>query len=287
MAASCASTFLQTSLGTRIHVQALCDKGDARQMHYGFSHRSLPRLDSGKYSRNNCGTLSTSGRMKFSSPSDVKSSHATLAIASDKVTSESDSQGEVENGFHNNALFPDGFESLIMEVCDETDVAEIKLKAGNFEMHMRRNIEKRNGPSPSVAAPIISQATVVSDPIVSTPAPSPKHPKLPLSTGSSNPFTNKSSEVTSEEGLFIVTAPKVGIFKKNRVAKGKVGPVMCKEGKSIKEGQVVCYLEHLGSQLPIMSKVAGEIVKVIPDDGVPVGFNDPLVAILPSFHGIK
>ncbi|KAH9308986.1 hypothetical protein KI387_036897, partial [Taxus chinensis] len=253
------------SLGICTHAQTPREKGDARQMQYGFSYKSLPRLDNGKSSRKNSGMLSTSGRTSFWTPTHIKASRATLAVASDGVALESDSQ----NGNGNSAIFPDGFESLIMEVCDETDVAEIKLKAGNFEMHMRRNIEKSKGPSSvtiPLTPPVTSEITVVSDPIVSTPTTSSK-PAKPLPTGSSNPFTNKLVKATSDDGIFTVTSPKVGIFRENRVAKGKIGPVMCKVGKSVKEGQVVCYLEHLGSLLPIVSKVAGEIVSVIPSHG--------------------
>uniref|UniRef100_A0A0D6QYG3 Lipoyl-binding domain-containing protein n=1 Tax=Araucaria cunninghamii TaxID=56994 RepID=A0A0D6QYG3_ARACU len=296
-----ASAFLQSSLGICAHVQALHDKGDVRQMHYRFSTKFLPRLDTGNSSKNNCGTLSTQVRTKFWPPSYVKVSQATLAVASDSVASESDSQEELDNRNQNSALFPDGCESFIMEICDETSVAEVKLKAGNFEMHMRRNIDKSKVPSsdapPLTPPPIPSKPMVDSDPIVSTPASSSNPPK-PSPTGS-DLLINRISlsevpkvksqilEESGDDGFCFVTSPKVGIFRRSRIAKGKVGPVLCKEGQTIKEGQVVCYIEQFSASSPVASTMSGEVVRVLWNDGEPVGYGDPLFAVLPSFHGIK
>uniref|UniRef100_A0A2N9HIZ4 Lipoyl-binding domain-containing protein n=1 Tax=Fagus sylvatica TaxID=28930 RepID=A0A2N9HIZ4_FAGSY len=59
-------------------------------------------------------------------------------------------------------------------------------------------------------------------------------------------------------------------------------------GKQIvKEGQVLCYIEQLGGELPIESDVSGEVIKILREDGDPVGYGDALIVILPSFPGIK
>jgi len=299
MAASCPYSPFHCSLGASTQAQGLLEKGVVRYLHYGFSYRSLPRMDSGDSFRNKRGTLSNAGRSKVWLSSNVKASHATFAMASDKDALESGSLGELEKGNQNGALFPDGIESFITEVCDETDIAEIKLKAGSFAMHIRRNIEKSKRPS-SVASPLTAPP-VPSEPMVDfdhtvTPPPSSPAPKAPP-TRSFNPFTTKLSlsktskfgllEAAGDEGLCFVTAPKVGLFKRSRVVKGRNGRPLCEEGQSIKEGQVVCFLDQLGGQTPVTSEVSGEIVKILWSDGEPVGYGDPLIAVLPSFRGIK
>ncbi|KAI9397627.1 hypothetical protein POPTR_003G061400v4 [Populus trichocarpa] len=59
------------------------------------------------------------------------------------------------------------------------------------------------------------------------------------------------------------------------------------EKQIIKEGQVLCYIEQLGGELPIESDISGEVIKILREDGEPVGYGDALIAILPSFPGIK
>ncbi|KAI3738552.1 hypothetical protein L2E82_28588 [Cichorium intybus] len=55
----------------------------------------------------------------------------------------------------------------------------------------------------------------------------------------------------------------------------------------VKEGQVICYVDQLGGDLPIESDVGGQVIKILRDDCEPVGHGDALIAILPSFPGIK
>ncbi|KAI5594101.1 hypothetical protein BDE02_03G053700 [Populus trichocarpa] len=80
---------------------------------------------------------------------------------------------------------------------------------------------------------------------------------------------------------------KVGFFRRSRTIKGKRAPPSCKEKQIIKEGQVLCYIEQLGGELPIESDISGEVIKILQEDGEPVGYGDALIAILPSFPGIK
>ncbi|KAE9588834.1 putative biotin/lipoyl attachment [Lupinus albus] len=62
--------------------------------------------------------------------------------------------------------------------------------------------------------------------------------------------------------------------------------MLCK-GDLIKEGQVLGYLEQFGTSLPVKSDVAGEVLKLLFQDGDAVGYGDPLIAVLPSFHNIN
>ncbi|KAH7432501.1 hypothetical protein KP509_07G025400 [Ceratopteris richardii] len=185
-----------------------------------------------------------------------------------------------------------------MEICDETSVAEFKLKVGDFKLHIKRDAGKLKGssPHPVVAPPIPSKpmeesmTTAVSSLVVSQPASKPSSsPSTELL--SSSVFKSGSRfgllEAAANEGLHFVTSPKVGLFRKARVVKGKSGRSLCEEGQIVKEGQVVCYIEQLGTQQPVEAENSGEIMKILCKDGEPVGYGDPLVAIRPSFPGIK
>lgn len=192
------------------------------------------------------------------------------------------------------ATFPNGFEALVLDVCDETEIAELKLKVGDFEMHLKRNVGATKAPlsniSPTTAPPIPSKPMNESGPITpAPPAPKPSPEKI-------TPFTNtsfgKSSKLAALEAsginnYVLVPSPTVGSFRRNRTVKGKKQPPICKEGAVIKEGQVIGYLDQFGTELPVKSDVAGEVLKLLVDDGDAVGYGDPLIAVLPSFHGIK
>lgn len=203
-------------------------------------------------------------------------------------------QGSLEKSKLRSATFPNGFEALVLEVCDETEVAELKLKVGDFEMHLRRNVGATKAPmsniSPTEPPPIPTKPMDVSSPV----APPPSPPKS--STEKSTPFKNvsfgKSSKLAALEasgatGYVLVASPTVGSFRRNRTVKGKRQPPIFKEGDLIKEGQVIGYLDQFGTELPVKSDVAGEVLKLLFDDGDAVGYGDPLIAVLPSFHGIS
>ncbi|KAI3470930.1 hypothetical protein Pfo_027593 [Paulownia fortunei] len=222
---------------------------------------------------------------------------------SDTVTGESsgDPNGAVQSDSQHglrkkkssiSATFPHGFEALLTEVCDETKIAELKVKFGTFEIHMKRNID-----GPTIPAPVVPQATappVLSKPALESTSAPPPPPKS--SAEKVSPFTNVSAEkaaklaaleASGSSGYVIVSSPTVGSFRRARTLKGKKQLPACKEGDVIKEGQVIGFLDQFGTELPVKSDVAGEVLKLLYKDGEAVGYGDPLIAVLPSFHGIK
>nr|GMD50938.1 biotin carboxyl carrier protein of acetyl-CoA carboxylase-like isoform X1 [Ipomoea batatas] len=170
------------------------------------------------------------------------------------------------------AIFPDGFEALITEVCDDTEIAELKLKAGDFEMHLLRKIE-----ATAVPAPVVSP----------TPPPSPSQPavdSLPAASSASSskpseissPFINVSTEKSAKlaaleasgsSGYVLVLSQAVGSFRRARTAKGKKLPLACKEGDIIKAGQTIGFLDQFSSEVPVKADVAGKVLKILYDDG--------------------
>ncbi|XP_026660535.1 biotin carboxyl carrier protein of acetyl-CoA carboxylase isoform X4 [Phoenix dactylifera] len=173
----------------------------------------------------------------------------------------------------------------------------IGFEIGDFEMHLKRDIESPRAPSPgthivspTTAPPIPSQpmneSGAAAQPVVSQKSP----------TAATSPFANISSakasklvalEASASNAYVLVSSPTVGTFQRGRTLKGKKQPPSCKEGDVIKEGQIIGFLDQFGNELPVKSDVAGEVVKVLCQDGEAVGYGDPLVAVLPSFHGIE
>ncbi|KAI3860273.1 hypothetical protein MKX03_030954, partial [Papaver bracteatum] len=109
--------------------------------------------------------------------------------------------------------FPNVANALVLEVCDETDIAELNLKVGGFEMKLRRNI------GATKSQPLVSTLTpppVPSEPMVdSAPAPAPSVTSTP-SKETTTPFKNvsfgKSSKLTALEasganGYVLVSSP--------------------------------------------------------------------------------
>lgn len=226
--------------------------------------------------------------------SSAKTSENTSTAKTDESTEESSS----EKSTLRSPIFPSGFEALMLEVCDETEIAELKLKVGDFEMHLKRNVGAPKAPaplsniSPTTPPPIPTEPMEVSDPVSPPPPPSPPKPYSEKAAPFINHSFGKSSklaalEASGSNGYVLVFSPTVGSFRRNRTVKGKKQSPICKEGDVIKEGQIIGYLDQFGTELPVKSDVAGEVLKLLFDDGDAVGFGDPLIAVLPSFHDIK
>lgn len=225
----------------------------------------------------------------------VKAPKPTAASISDgAVTTEEASEGPSVQ----KSTFPNGVEALVLSVCDETNIAELKLKVGAFEMHLKRDI---GNPVATVSgAPAIASPTTA-PPIPSKPmveSATAAQPTVPQKSApaSKSPFANVPSsrasklaalEASGAKSYVLVSSPKVGTFRSGRTLKGKKQPPSCKEGDMIKEGQTIGYLDQFGNELPIRSDVAGEVLKLLFKDGEAVGYGDPLVAVLPYFHGIQ
>lgn len=178
-------------------------------------------------------------------------------------------------------------EFLLTEICDTTSIAEFELKLNGFHLHVRRALSGGIAPHPSY---IPGPASITADSAAEVPASngSVSTSSLAISkVGSSEGDAGTLLERAADEGYAIIQSPKVGFFRRSRTIKGKRAPPSCKEKQLVKEGQVICYIEQLGGEIPVESDVSGEVVRILREDGEPVGYGDAIIAILPSFPGIK
>ncbi|PSR93234.1 Pyruvate carboxylase subunit B like [Actinidia chinensis var. chinensis] len=218
----------------------------------------------------------------------IKKSETTGAVKSD-VLSDSQPHRSLKTNYQRRATLPNGLEALVMEVCDETEVTELKLKVGDFEMHLKRNVGVTESPVPAASPP--PPPPLESSPASSTPPTPPRS-----STETNNPFTNVSVRISAKlaaleasgtSGYVLVLSKTVGSFRRSRTVKGNKRPPTCEEGDSIKEGHVIGYVEECGTELPVKSDVAGKVLKLLVGEGEAVGYGDPIVAVLPSFQGAE
>jgi len=76
----------------------------------------------------------------------------------------------------------------------------------------------------------------------------------------------------------ILTSPMVGSFYR---APSPTSPVFVNEGDIVQKGQVICIVEAMKLMNEIESDAAGRVVKIFPENGKPVEFEEPLFEIAP------
>lgn len=184
-----------------------------------------------------------------------------------------------------------GVESLVRDICNTTSVAEFELKLGGFRLYIVRDLAGKSEPPPvvpSLPPVIVSTNKTVGVPDTNGAVSSSSSTSLAITKSLSSPARIQTLlDKAADEGLVIIQSPKVGFFRRSRTIKGKRASPPCKEKQIVKEGQVLCYIEQLGGEIPIESDVSGEVIQILREDGDPVGYGDALVAVLPSFPGIK
>ncbi|KAI8544353.1 hypothetical protein RHMOL_Rhmol08G0290000 [Rhododendron molle] len=163
-------------------------------------------------------------------------------------------------------LIPNSYEleCLLNQICDTSSIAEIELKLGGFRLYVLRDLTGKSKPeSPPISAPVNMSATVEApdqNGYVSSPSLAISKPM------SSSNGVQSLLDRAVDEGLAILKAPR---------------------GQTVKEGKVVCFIEQFGGVLPVVCDTSGEVIKILREDGEAVGYGDALMAILPSFPGIK
>ena len=173
-------------------------------------------------------------------------------------------------------------------LCDETDIAELSVRLGGFELHVRRSLKPGGGAGSATAAAANSAA-----PPIPTPPPASAFASTASMDGAGLPVgmsiatTATTSLDEEEETMILLGAPKVGVMRRGRYVKGKAvgkGPVV-EVGATIKKGQVLGFVEQLGTFVTIESPQAGELVSFLADEGAPVEYGEPVCEIAPYFSG--
>ena len=140
---------------------------------------------------------------------------------------------------------------------------EFEFEAGDMRFRIRKDAPPSAAPAPT---PVIVAAPA---PVpVAAPAPAPAVPAPPPALAPSAP--------AEDPGIHYVTSPIVGTFYRasNPTASPYVSP-----GDFVRPGQTLCIIEAMKLMNEIESDVAGEVVKVLVENGAPVEYGERLFAV--------
>jgi acetyl-CoA carboxylase biotin carboxyl carrier protein len=144
----------------------------------------------------------------------------------------------------------------ILRILEEQDVTEFELEQDGTKLRICRG--QRATPAGHLVAPTSFVAPVA--------APSP----APAAADAVEPAEGKDA---------VVNSPIVGTFY--RAADPNSAPFV-NVGDRVRLGQVLCIIEAMKLMNEIEAEVAGEVMKVHPENGQPVQYGDPLFTIRPS-----
>jgi acetyl-CoA carboxylase biotin carboxyl carrier protein len=149
----------------------------------------------------------------------------------------------------------------ILQILEERDITEFEMEQGGVKLRVCRGAGHQGA---SVAAgPGVTQipagaAAAAAGALPATPAPTEADPP--------------------SEGT-LVRSPIVGTFYS---APDPNSPVFVSVGDVVKVGQVLCIIEAMKLMNEIEAELAGEVLKVHPENGQPVQYGDPLFTIRPA-----
>jgi acetyl-CoA carboxylase biotin carboxyl carrier protein len=143
----------------------------------------------------------------------------------------------------------------LIELLDETGVAEIEIKEGEESVRISRH------PSGATYAMLPQQMSYGPPPVAAV-APAPAAAVAPAPVAASADLT--------------VTAPMVGTFYSAPAPGAKA---FVDIGSEVKQGDVLCIIEAMKMMNQIESDKAGRVVSVLAKNGDPVEFGQPLFVI--------
>ena len=147
----------------------------------------------------------------------------------------------------------------ILRILEEQDITEFELEQDGVKLRVCRTSTVAPHPAPPAA-------------IHFTPAP--PGPAVPAAAPAAAP-----GPPDPGEGGTLVKSPIVGTFYR---APDPNSPPFVSVGDRVKVGQVLCIIEAMKLMNEIEAEVAGEILKIHPENGQPVQYGDPLFTVRSS-----
>lgn len=155
----------------------------------------------------------------------------------------------------------------LLELVADRGLDGVELERSGFRLKIDGKHTRAVTVAPAaVAAPAAGAAAPPAPPAVSGGEAAAPKPELAETVG----------EADSHDGDHVIESPLVGTFYR---APGPEQPTYVKVGDQISVGQVVCIVEAMKVMNEIEADVAGEIVKIFPENGQPVEFGEPLFAV--------
>ena len=147
----------------------------------------------------------------------------------------------------------------VIELLEETGVAEIEIKEGEESLRISRT---------GTQLPATHYAP---------PAPAPAPPPTVAATAAANAAAVAAENARAvRAGEHMVSAPMVGTYYGAPTPGAKE---FVNIGDEVKVGQVLCIIEAMKMMNHIESDKAGVVTAILVEDGQPVEFDQPLVVI--------
>lgn len=165
----------------------------------------------------------------------------------------------------------------LIKLIDKSNLAEFKLKNGDFELSVRsqKYFEAKQKEQVTVVqqqTPVASSAQPANQ-SMGSPAQSPPQPDIQVDA------TSKDDEQGKTDGMIEIKSPMVGTFYRSA---SPDKPPYIQIGDKVEENSVVCIVEAMKLFNEIESEVKGKVVKVLVDDASPVEYDQPLFLVDPK-----
>ena len=159
----------------------------------------------------------------------------------------------------------------ILRILEEQEITEFELEQDGVKLRVCRSttatVSTVAPAEPVYAAPPVP-APPVAGPGGAEPAPEAK-PDAPGTAGAEDPGASGTE----------VPSPIVGTFYR---APDPNSAAFVNVGDQVQVGQVLCIIEAMKLMNEIEAEVAGEVVKIYPENGQPVQYGDTLFTIRPA-----
>jgi acetyl-CoA carboxylase biotin carboxyl carrier protein len=151
----------------------------------------------------------------------------------------------------------------LLQILEEKEIEEFELEESGMKLRIRKAAASHNHASapPSAGAAALRPTEA---------APAPASPPKPQPAKELPP---------EEQGLVVVKSPIVGTFYR---AADPNSPPFVSVGDSVTVGQVLCIIEAMKLMNEIEAELAGEVVKIHPENGQPIEYGEPLFTIRPA-----
>lgn len=153
----------------------------------------------------------------------------------------------------------------LLAALNQTDIAELTIKHGDFELTVRRACAPQLSPllsSDESVALAVSAALTSASPITTAPSEA-----IPPPTSAK-----------SERRLIEITSPMVGTFYRSPSPDDESFVDL---GDRIQTGQTVCIIEAMKLMNEIEAEVSGEIVEILVQNAQPVEYGQVLMRVNP------
>ena len=153
----------------------------------------------------------------------------------------------------------------LMDLVAEKNLAGVEIERSGFRLRIEGTRADSNGGGPVYYTPMPEPVRVSGAPAPALPAPS-GEPAAP-------------EPAAEDDTLHYIVSPIVGTFYRSASPES---PPFVSPGDRVEKNKILCIIEAMKLMNEIESDVAGEVVKVFPQNGQPVEYGEKLFAIRAS-----